>query len=77
MLVKFATLCDKCNKRSEEYSPWFVCKECMGDFCDSDNCSSERTNDEGKMRCLCNDCKKGQELFESERVKLNLFIDWG
>ena len=54
-IVRFAMLCDKCGKRSEEYTPWATCRECGMDFCP--NCSTENTEDESN-RCICNECKE-------------------
>jgi len=31
--VKFASLCDLCLDRSEEYSRWPSCAYCMNDLC--------------------------------------------
>lgn len=32
-MVRFATTCDRCTARSEEYSAWPSCRECMDDIC--------------------------------------------
>lgn len=31
--VKFAELCDVCGRRSEEYTTWPHCRECLRDIC--------------------------------------------
>jgi hypothetical protein len=31
--VRFATTCDVCGKRSEEYATWPYCRECGIDLC--------------------------------------------
>ena len=33
MMVMFATTCDACGVRSEEYTGWPTCRECQEDFC--------------------------------------------
>lgn len=55
MIVKFATLCDACNKRSEEYTSWPTCRECYGNFCP--NHFTEPTDNEGRLSCICGACK--------------------
>jgi len=37
-IVRFATLCDRCGSRSEEYTAWAICRECSDDVCP--NCST-------------------------------------
>lgn len=32
-IVRFATLCDICQKRSEEYSRWYTCRDCGSEVC--------------------------------------------
>lgn len=32
-MVKFATRCDRCGRRSEEYTTWPSCRECQQDVC--------------------------------------------
>lgn len=54
-MIKFATLCDKCEARSEEYTTWPTCRECMDDVCPK--CSSEPTEDE-RHQALCHECKE-------------------
>ena len=55
MIVKFAVLCDYCNKRSLEYEAWPHCIQCLKDTCSSCDCPSERTDDE-RNETLCQDC---------------------
>jgi hypothetical protein len=31
--VRFATICDRCHRRSPEYDRWPVCRECQADIC--------------------------------------------
>jgi hypothetical protein len=33
VMVRFATKCDRCGKRSEEYTSWPSCRECLNDTC--------------------------------------------
>lgn len=33
MMVRFATTCDRCEARSEEYTAWPSCRECLADIC--------------------------------------------
>ena len=55
MMVRFATLCDKCKRRSEEYTSWPTCAECLDDVCDQCDVPSERTEDE-RGETLCQGC---------------------
>jgi hypothetical protein len=55
-MVRFATLCDKCGKRSEEYTAWPTCKDCGDDVCTECDIDSERTEDE-RNATLCPDCR--------------------
>lgn len=32
-MTRFATLCDHCGARSEEYRAWPTCRECFDDIC--------------------------------------------
>lgn len=52
--VRFAEICDKCGKRSEEYSRWNVCRECGDDVCH--DCDLESKRDAETARTLCRDC---------------------
>jgi hypothetical protein len=55
-LVKFATLCDKCEKRSPEYSAWPSCRMCMDHICTS--CASPGTASEDEEHAVtCKDCE--------------------
>lgn len=58
-MVRFATLCDRCGRRSEEYTSWPTCEACERDICDRCDCPSERTEDE-RGQTLCVDCKEGE-----------------
>ncbi len=33
MMVRFATTCDACGARSEEYTAWPSCEDCQEDIC--------------------------------------------
>lgn len=52
--VRFAEICDECNRRSEEYSRWNVCKECGRDICTACDIPSQR--DEENATTLCRPC---------------------
>lgn len=57
-IVRFATLCDHCGRRSEEYSSWPSCRECLEDVCPS--CSTNPSEDENNwascFRCIAESC---------------------
>jgi hypothetical protein len=55
-MVRFATKCDKCGRRSEEYTSWPSCKDCGEDICPDCDIDSERTEDESN-KTLCLDCR--------------------
>ena len=55
-MVMFATLCDRCTKRSEEYTSWPTCKDCGEHICESCDIASERTQDE-RNETLCFECR--------------------
>lgn len=52
-LVKFATLCDSCGKRSGEYQRFAVCEGCLLDVCPE--CTHVIISDES-MRITCKAC---------------------
>ena len=54
-IVRFATLCDKCKKRSEEYSSWPTCLECGDDVCTTCQVPGSATEDE-RHQALCKAC---------------------
>jgi hypothetical protein len=54
-MVKFASLCDKCQRRSGEYMGWPRCKDCGEDVCPDCDIPSERTEDETD-KTLCREC---------------------
>lgn len=51
----FAMLCDQCGNRSEEYTGWWSCRECMDDVCI--DCIVPNSNDDETGRALCLKCK--------------------
>jgi len=55
-MVMFATLCDRCKKRSEEYTEWPSCKDCEEHICPDCDIATERTEDE-RHKTLCVDCR--------------------
>lgn len=56
--VRFATTCDRCHKRSEEYTAWPICRECNGDVCY--NCVAPNTLTEVDLdnpeTAVCKEC---------------------
>jgi hypothetical protein len=54
-MVRFATTCDHCGKRSEEYTAWPSCRDCLTDTCAECDVPSERTEDEYN-RTQCQVC---------------------
>lgn len=60
MLVRFATLCDHCGKRSAEYAHFAVCRECLEDICPDCDVPSERSEDETN-KTLCRKCAAEEE----------------
>lgn len=63
--VRFATLCDKCGRRSEEYSSWPGCSECLADVCSDCDIPGERTEDE-RNQTLCKLCLADMAMMEDE-----------
>ena len=55
-VVRFATTCDKCGRRSPEYSSWPMCLECLSDVCQLCYVPGSWTEDE-RHRALCLDCE--------------------
>jgi hypothetical protein len=45
-MVRFATTCDHCGKRSEEYTAWPSCRNCLSDTCSACDVPTERSEDE-------------------------------
>lgn len=63
VMVRFASTCDKCGRRSAEYTTWATCKECLEDVCP--NCAqpnTERDND-GRQTVLCKSCTAEYEVW--------------
>ncbi len=59
MMVRFATTCDHCQARSEEYTAWPSCRECMEDTCYT--CAAQGTLIEADLdqpeTVLCQSCQ--------------------
>lgn len=53
--VRFATKCDKCGRRSEEYTAWPECRECGEHICKACDVAPERSEDERHLT-LCKTC---------------------
>lgn len=54
-MVRFATLCDRCGARSEEYSAFPTCCDCLLDICPACDRPSDRTEDERNLT-WCRHC---------------------
>lgn len=69
-MVKFCTLCDKCEKRSIEYTSWPSCRMCMDHICL--NCASPGTASEDEEHAVtCKDC----EIAYWRNIAINVFTD--
>jgi Rieske Fe-S protein len=58
-MVMFATICDHkgCQQRSDEYTHWPECRECMQVFCTIHQVpESLKQDDYGGITCLCLKC---------------------
>ena len=53
-LVRFATICDHCKKRSREYEAYPHCRECGDDVCPE--CSHEKETDDETNTTVCFRC---------------------
>lgn len=56
-MVRFATLCDRCDKRSPEYTPFQWCNECGDDLCPE--CSGVEVDGE-YLTIVCKQCQEEQ-----------------
>ena len=54
-MTRFATLCDQCGRRSEEYTHWPKCIACMDDVCT--DCHIDKEIDE-RNETLCKRCAR-------------------
>jgi hypothetical protein len=54
-IVRFATLCDLCKARSEEYTSWPTCQECERYVCKACQVPGSDTEDE-RNQALCKEC---------------------
>lgn len=52
--VRFAMICDKCQRRSDEYSRWQTCVDCGDDVCKT--CAAEY-DDDPPGHAICKTCK--------------------
>jgi hypothetical protein len=59
-IVRFATLCDKCGRRSEEYTAWPSCRECLEDVCPNCYVTGSASEDENN-RATCKSCERDKE----------------
>jgi hypothetical protein len=60
MIVPFAKLCDRCRKRSEEFSCWPTCRECGDDICPACAVPGSITDPDldTPSCCLCFACRE-------------------
>lgn len=58
-LVRFASLCDKCAVRSEEYTAWPTCRECGDHVCPRcyEVWTYTSSDGDGPDTCLCKRCQ--------------------
>ena len=68
MLVRFADLCDvtfvlapfmivkTCAKRSDEYTMWPTCTECMDSICPEHMAPGTFDDNDGRLTCVCVRC---------------------
>lgn len=59
IVVRFATLCDACKRRSPEYAAWPTCRGCDAHICP--DCGVPDTESDPDVdtpvTCLCLDCE--------------------
>lgn len=72
-MVRFASLCDDCDKRSEEYTEWNTCRECLRHICPDcavpgsekehsrDRSHGDYTEAEEWETVLCKACREAEE----------------
>jgi hypothetical protein len=61
MMVRFATLCDRCKARSDEYTSWPHCRECGEDRCPGCYVPGTLREDDGRNTVLCEPCAEHNE----------------
>jgi ribosomal protein S14 len=55
-IVRFASVCDECGKRGEEYKAFPACRECLRDICPSCQVAGTLEQDVDRNDCLCKVC---------------------
>lgn len=64
MMVRFASTCDRCQARSDEYTAWPHCTACMDDICYG--CAVPGTLTEADLECpetvLCRACQEAEAV---------------
>lgn len=55
-IVQFASICDICDARSEEYSKFPSCRDCGADVCELH--VVPQSLDEERGKCLCTMCDR-------------------
>ena len=61
MIVRFATLCDQCGKRSDEYTAFPSCVECMEDVCEQCATHHDNADVDHPETALCHKCRALRE----------------
>ena len=62
-MVRFAYVCDKCQKRGEEYGFMPNCRDCGENCCEACDLASERTEDERRKLTMASyNCGTGNML---------------
>lgn len=59
-MVRFATTCDTCGTRSEEYTAWPTCEICLNHICAACYVWDSYVSGEGEGpdMCVCKKCER-------------------
>ncbi len=58
----FATLCDRCKRRSPEWEQWPTCRGCMEHLCiDCEVPDQQQGGDGDPLTTLCPECQEAGE----------------
>lgn len=68
-IVKFATLCDRCESRSPEYESWPTCRECDEYICPQCAVPGTATEDYEAHEVLCRRCDRATLPSLAEKVE--------
>ena len=64
--VRFAMLCDTCQKRSPEYGHWYICRLCLADTCP--DCLADFARDDEMGEGYCKGCMLELPRYEPSPV---------